>query len=500
MSIEHFDSASELLQRAKSSLAGARVLVVDAGATTRREMATIFKKVAAQVRDVADGGQAVYALHQAHESGEPIQLVVMDLALPRLAGVDVLELIRKDSVFASIAVIVLAAAKDVQGQQRCAGLDAAVLVKPQMPQQILDAAVAALAVPAEAEQAEAAGDDSSQELTATAGGAAGLSSLGLPLRFGGFAERGVCAVRPGYLRCPFCKTIFTAPRLVDRALREDPEDRCAVGLYKGPLDKPFMEYLLVETVVCPGCVFAHDRTGFDRFAGGSKLDFEQVAAASESKWEGSFIPIGVTLRKALAEQTDRRLKTARQAGDNGLALFRLSLDDPTIPRSHADALVSFDLALDCVAAMVKYCTEEAAARVRQKGVGFLLKRAHCHHLLAESKKGTDAEATWRAQSIAEKRKAFALLATIKAVEFRVLEERLVYLARTFFLADELLEHTADDNTRETLEAHRKQAWMGMRAAQLEQQKARNGRGTSTVRRFLDPVDSRMYTIRKGSRQ
>ena len=500
MRTEHYDAAPERLEQAKSALTGVRVLVVDADGATRRDVATLFKKVAAEVSDVADGGQAVYALHQAHECGVPIELVMLELTLPRFSGMEVLALIRKDSAFRGIAVVVLTAVKEKRALQRCARLGAAaVLLKPPMPQQILDAAVAALATSGEAAEDKTPGAEVPRAVAPAERNGSALSVLGLPLRFEGFPDDEPCALRPGYLRCPFCGTIFTAPRLVYRALRADPNDCCAIGLYRGPLEKPFLEYVLVEMIVCPGCLYTHDRGGFHRFARSGKLSFEQVRNAPGDRWERSFLPIRAPLQKAVAAQTDRRLNSAQAAGNNGRALFRLSRDDPTIPRTYADALIAFDLALDCAATMVSFCRAEIAARVQHKAVAFLLKRSHCQRLLAERHLGTAAEAAWNEKRRAGLHEAFEMVMTIQTVEFRILEERLVCLARRFCLADELLEHAQDDDTRQTLEAHRDQAWADLKTIHDEQRESHDGRSVDVARHFLDPLASRRHEVRRNRR-
>ena len=498
MAEEHYDSASEQLERAKATLTGVRVLVVDADAAARQAAVTAFQKAGAAVRVATDGGQAVLALYQAHETDEPIQLVVLSLNLPRLAGADVLELIRKDSALAPTGVIVATGVQDKPLLQRCAALGvAAVLVKPVMPQQILDAAVNAIAqsdasVAAEAPSTVAVEPEPGIDpVTST------LSARDWPLQFGGFPESPAYALRLSYLRCRFCQTIFTAPRLVNRALQADPDDHCAIGLYKGPLDKDFLEFLLIEMIVCPGCLFTQDRVGFDRFSRFGKLDFAQVAHASEDNWEAGVPAISGALAQGIAARGDHRRKMAQQAGDGGQALFQLSQADPTIPRAHRDALVSYDLALDCIAAMLKRCDGETAARVRLKGVGFMLKRRHCRLQWAAYDPGSVGPADLARQQIEELRQAFALLQSIKAVEFRVLEERLIHLTRGFFLADELLEHAADDKARAALKAQRQRAWTQLRSVSLEQQRARNERGANTARRFLDTLDRRMQQIAKG---
>ena len=492
---EHFDSASELMERAKSAMAGRRVLVAEADGHARRTITTTFKKVAAQVHEAGDGGQAVHALYQAYEQDEPIELVVLGLAMPRLGGMAVLDLMRKDEALAQTPVVVLTAVKDERVLDRCVQLGAAaVLAKPQMPQQILDAAIQAM---------KEAGSDvgASPPAAAAERGSEpppdGVSQLDFPIDFEGLPDPASYALRKSHLRCPFCSTVFTAPRLDHRALKADPDDHYGVGLHEGPLEKPFLEYFVIEMIVCPGCLYTHDRAGFDRLTRAGGLDLERVRQLPDDRWQPCFLPVDAGVRKAMARQADQRLRIARRAGDDGAALFRINAADPATPRSHDDALVGFDLALACVDVLAEHYVEEAGARVRHRGVAFLLKRSHCYRLLARADEGSDAGAAYEARRIEDLRQASEMILTVEGVELRVLGERLRYLTRCFFLADELIEHTDDANARQSLEEERRQAWIDMRAILFEQRKAGCERGENTARRLLDALDRRMHRITQG---
>ena len=492
---EHFDSASELLERAKSAMTGRRVLVAEADGHARRTTTTAFRKVAARVYEVGDGGKAVHALYEAYEQDEPIELVVLGLAMPRLGGLAVLELIRKDEALARTPVLVLTAVKNRKVLDRCVQLGAAVLAKPQMPQHILDAAIQALKeaqddVEASPPAAEMQRGDAPEK---------SVSRLDFPVEFEGLPDPASYALRKSYLRCPFCSTVFTAPRLDHRALKADPDDHHGIGLHIGPLEKPFLEYFVIEMIVCPGCLYTHDPTGFDRLTRAGRLDMEQIRQLPDDRWQPGFLPVDAGIAESMARQTDRRLRIARRAGDEGAALFRINAADPATPRSHQDALIGFDLALACIDLLADHYAEEAGARVRHRGAAFLLKRSHCCGLLARADEGSDSRDTYEAKRIEDLRQASKMILTVEGIELRVLGERLRYLTRCFFLADELIGHTDDADARESLEARRRRAWIDMRAVLFEQRKAGCERGENTARRFLDALDRRMHRITQVNR-
>jgi two-component system, OmpR family, phosphate regulon response regulator PhoB len=111
----------------------AYVLVVDDEADVSALVAYHLARESYRVRTVTDGAEALRVIEQ-----EPPDLVVLDVMLPHLSGLDVLREIRGRRELASLPVILLTARREEQ--DRIEGLDAAAddyVSKPFSPRELV---------------------------------------------------------------------------------------------------------------------------------------------------------------------------------------------------------------------------------------------------------------------------------------------------------------------------------------------------------------------------
>lgn len=111
------------------------ILAVDDSQTIRRSIEYLLKKEGYDVQTVADGYAAIAAIAR-----QPPQLLLLDLVMPRLDGLQVLGLVKQHSRYRNICVILLTSRAELydRAQALLAGADA-YLVKPFKPEGLLDA-------------------------------------------------------------------------------------------------------------------------------------------------------------------------------------------------------------------------------------------------------------------------------------------------------------------------------------------------------------------------
>jgi len=127
-----------------------RVLVADDEPHIGRIIKMKLEQGPFEVTLAYDGQEAMDALEQ----GEGFALVVLDLMMPRLSGLDVLQRIRADERWKSLPCIVLTAAGEQQYQSRALEIGASeFLTKPFSPRKLY--ARAAELAGAESESTEA---------------------------------------------------------------------------------------------------------------------------------------------------------------------------------------------------------------------------------------------------------------------------------------------------------------------------------------------------------
>jgi two-component system chemotaxis response regulator CheY len=81
----------------------ATILVVDDAATSREPVATVLRRNGYEIVRAATGRDALELL----ASGDAIHLVLLDLVMPEMGGIEFLRRLRNDPRFSSLPVIVL---------------------------------------------------------------------------------------------------------------------------------------------------------------------------------------------------------------------------------------------------------------------------------------------------------------------------------------------------------------------------------------------------------
>jgi DNA-binding response OmpR family regulator len=85
------------MERMKSSL---HILVVDSDATMRALLEKVLVREGYNVRTAEDGEEALTLIRQ-----EPVDIVVADMKLPRLSGLELLRIIRREAKNTGIVLI-----------------------------------------------------------------------------------------------------------------------------------------------------------------------------------------------------------------------------------------------------------------------------------------------------------------------------------------------------------------------------------------------------------
>ena len=142
------------------SLRGLKVLVVDDHATNRRILEEILKSWAMEVELVESGAAAIAALEAATQ---PFDLVLMDLMMPAMDGLETVAIIRESAAFAHVPVLLLSSADRAGYSARSRSLGIAhSLLKPVKQSDLLEAISEAVAAvpPKETRRGEAPKDES----------------------------------------------------------------------------------------------------------------------------------------------------------------------------------------------------------------------------------------------------------------------------------------------------------------------------------------------------
>ena len=150
------------------SLRGLKVLVVDDHATNRRILEEILKSWEMEVELVESGSAAIAALEAAAQASassaeSPFDLVLMDLMMPEMDGLETVTTIRENAAFAQVPVLLLSSADRAGFSARARSLGIArSLIKPIKQSDLLEAIGAALeaAPTVEARRGDAPADES----------------------------------------------------------------------------------------------------------------------------------------------------------------------------------------------------------------------------------------------------------------------------------------------------------------------------------------------------
>ena len=124
------------------SLRGLKVLVVDDHATNRRILEEVLKSWEMEVELVASGSAAIAALEAA---AQPFDVVLMDLMMPEMDGLETVAIIRENAAFAQVPVLLLSSADRAGYSARSRSLGIArSLLKPIKQSDLLEAIGVAL--------------------------------------------------------------------------------------------------------------------------------------------------------------------------------------------------------------------------------------------------------------------------------------------------------------------------------------------------------------------
>ena len=127
------------------SLRGIKVLVVDDHATNRRILEEILKSWEMEVELVESGSAAIAALEAATQASA-FDLVLMDLMMPEMDGLETVARIRENAAFAQVPVLLLSSADRAGYSARSSSLGIArSLLKPVKQSDLLEAIGAAIA-------------------------------------------------------------------------------------------------------------------------------------------------------------------------------------------------------------------------------------------------------------------------------------------------------------------------------------------------------------------
>jgi signal transduction histidine kinase/DNA-binding response OmpR family regulator len=126
-------------------LRGLRVLVVDDNHTNRRMLSDVLMYWQMRPTVVADGADALRALHDAAAAGVPLDLVLLDAMMPDMDGFAVAERIRAMSETARLPILMLTSSGQLGELARCRtiGIDS-YLIKPIKQSDLLDAMLTVL--------------------------------------------------------------------------------------------------------------------------------------------------------------------------------------------------------------------------------------------------------------------------------------------------------------------------------------------------------------------
>jgi two-component system sensor histidine kinase/response regulator len=122
------------------ALSGARVLIVDDSATTRTILGALMR--AAQMRPEAarSAVEALAALREAREHGDPIRVAIVDVHMPEVDGFALAEQIRGDAALAHLPIVFLISAIADTDIARCEQVPGtARLMKPVKRSELIDA-------------------------------------------------------------------------------------------------------------------------------------------------------------------------------------------------------------------------------------------------------------------------------------------------------------------------------------------------------------------------
>ncbi|MGW2522305.1 response regulator [Streptomyces sp. NPDC001617] len=122
-------------------LRGLRVLVVDDNDTNRLILDTQLRRWHIQPTMVADGPQALVALHEAEATGRPFALAILDMYMPEMDGLELARRITTDQNFGRVSLLLLTSGPPPHAAELQAAGIARSLPKPVHQSQLMDTLV-----------------------------------------------------------------------------------------------------------------------------------------------------------------------------------------------------------------------------------------------------------------------------------------------------------------------------------------------------------------------
>jgi CheY-like chemotaxis protein len=112
-------------------LRNVKVLVVDDNQTNRRILEGMLGRWEMKSSSAQDGEEALTKLSEAHQSGNPFALILMDMHMPKMDGFELIERIRQGENSSAATIMMLTSAGHRGDAARCQELGvAAYLLKP----------------------------------------------------------------------------------------------------------------------------------------------------------------------------------------------------------------------------------------------------------------------------------------------------------------------------------------------------------------------------------
>ncbi|MBT8335700.1 MAG: response regulator [Gemmatimonadetes bacterium] len=128
-------------------LAGSRILVVDDNATNRRILRSVLTEAGATVHQADSGAAALFRLDELDSAGELPDLVILDVQMPEMDGLEVIERLRTRpdyAAFQSVPLLVLTSVNRTDDARRIRGLGVEGYFLKPLPRPDLLRAVAAI--------------------------------------------------------------------------------------------------------------------------------------------------------------------------------------------------------------------------------------------------------------------------------------------------------------------------------------------------------------------
>jgi PAS domain S-box-containing protein len=127
------------------ALHGVKVLIVDDNRTNRRILDGLLRHWKMRPTTVEDGEQALYKAIAAYEDGEPYELILTDMHMPRMDGFDLIQRIREKPGMVTSTIMMLTSGGQRGDARRCEELGvAAHLLKPVRQAELRDALIRVL--------------------------------------------------------------------------------------------------------------------------------------------------------------------------------------------------------------------------------------------------------------------------------------------------------------------------------------------------------------------